>query len=734
MAIKIYGKLDSQALNDKGKPVLGEAKQIELDPSNNIPASNTTVQEAIEDLYKNGGGSSNVKLQSLPSGAQFMSMLDMAQWPRTLLASISNSYTGNEGEMFVMYGGFSADDTPAVIVYKENNVVYTLGEPSEYVIYTAKDNKRSYYWNGTKFIEVPAMTIFNENDKKNYRIWVGTQQQYNDLYNKYEDDIIYFIGSNTGGSEPDEKTYNVYENKIVNCALVSDTPTPIVEGGEYRGRIILNEGCALSDTKITMGKEDITNASGVLEVDPNNSLIYNIHIQEVTSDIYIDAVATVLLKRIDILVTSNENSNLIDLVASLTPKNTSQNVVNWKLVGNATGTAVASYTNVELIPNSTDSLKAQLRIIDPEADGDIVYVQCTSSYNSDISIIREVSITYNDGGGDEPVTPPSDDNTPIDFKDTRVKDILLSNGYGSNGEITKSQAEELVARTGNIFLNNTEIEYFDEYENFTKSTFTFKGCTNLKSVKFPVVEKSTGKITEFGQQFGIVNTGLTAIDIPEGYTIYSNNVTIGGTTYSNGGITQGANITSITFPKSLQQIITIGGQPASGEPYLPNISKIDLWDTQITSLPYRVFNKLRSSDYSTGLTEVRLPSQLTVLDYAGIFYGCHKVNKLEFGPLFEGSASDGAIFTNEDANSVNSSSLELIFHGDVPGTKEGRYFKLGDSRFNLSNNRNKVTKIYVYDDYYENYTTQSEGFFHDYVQMGGTFENMGTAPSIKELQ
>lgn len=692
MAIKIYGKLDSQALNDEGKPILGEAKQIELDPSNNIPSSNTTVQEAIEDLYKNGGGGSNVKLQNLSSGAQFMSMLDMAQWPRTLLASIGTSYTGNEGEMFVMYGGLGDDDLPAVIAYKENNVVYTLGEPSEYVIYTAKDNNRSYYWNGTKFIEVPAITILNVNDNKNYRIWVGTQQEYNDLY-RPEDDVIYFIG--TSHEEPGTTTYyNIDTSGLKHCAI-SPATTQVEAGASYIATLSPDFGYTIDEINITKRGIDITNDEGVC-TEENGQI--HININNVDGNIKIQATAIKPLSKITILNIGQE-SNQVNLKASLTPTDTDQSSVKWYFA-DSNGIETSMYTTISLqfrndaatvtIGEGTDHLTA--------------YVVCESLITPSIKDKIQLRLTYDENsGGDEPEPEPYDGDEVIDFKDPVVKSILLEAGYGNvtvpNG-ITVREARVtpsgLNPRT--LFTldeRKDQITSFDEWEHFDNVRFSVKNCTNLTSVKVPYL-KGVSNQNVFDKSFGLVGTKISTLQIPEGYTSYNMNMN----TFNDGyvGMPSGESFTSITFPKTMESI----DSPIGSGSTLPNITELDLSNTNIVNLCAQAFYSM------TNLTTIKLPDTLKTIDNQTPFFRCKNLSWIEFGRNFEGVSDPSLLLFSDNATSV--ASITLVFHGRyAPNLLSSNI-----SNSNSNSRINKIDKILVHEEFYDYYTSIESGFFYDF--------------------
>lgn len=90
----------------------------------------------------------------------------------------------------------------------------------------------------------------------------------------------------------------------------------------------------------------------------------------------------------------------------------------------------------------------------------------------------------------------------IEFEDPEVLRVLLANGVGTDGGITEEQAAA-VTSISTWFKGNTTIESFDELEKFTSITQlespsyddngAFRGCTNLRTVKFPNSIKQIGR-------------------------------------------------------------------------------------------------------------------------------------------------------------------------------------------------------------------------------------------------
>lgn len=696
MAIKIYGKFAAQGLDSEGKPILADAKEIALEQSNNIPSGKDTVQKAIEDLYKNGGGSTTgaAKLQTLGETNQTIPMLDIQQWPRTLLGSINTTYSPKDGELYVQ-GQFHPDDPLISIGYFEGNTRYTIGEPVKHVVYIASDTNRSYYWDGLKFIEIPAVTIFNLNDKQNYNIWVGTQQDY-DSISTYEDNVIYFIGT-TPGITPTEG-YTISGTLSNGCTLVQNNVT-VAAGDVYNGTLYLDEGYVLDFMKITMSGEDITNDEGVLTKVSDSQ--YNISIQ-VLSNVVIEVRAIVPISSIIILVGTAHN-NKVELTARLLPENTSQRLVTWEPTGNQAGTTVAAWTNATLESNG---LSATINILDG-ADEDQIYVKCSSTFDPSVVRVASVVITHSDE--EEPEDPiEEEDFVPFDTEDAAdhgvVKSILLPYyDTDHDGKISKVEAKVYNSAVRKALLGNTEITSFNCWKYFNTPVFSIKGCSNLQSVEFPVLSNR-----KFSRVFGIKDTGLTSINIPEGYTSYDMTVTGTNSDETTNATLQGDTITEIIFPSSLETLDTaIGGSlDSANTPSLPNLAYIDLSNTKVVSLPKNAFNNLR------GLQTVKLPDVLEVISAAGIFNRCYNLSRIEFGKNFKGTTSV-SLFYNDSSNPPY---LTLVFHGDVPGESQGYQFNVGGNRYKLDNNNevtvNRIGKILVHEEYYDNYKAVQSGFFY----------------------
>lgn len=93
----------------------------------------------------------------------------------------------------------------------------------------------------------------------------------------------------------------------------------------------------------------------------------------------------------------------------------------------------------------------------------------------------------------------------IKFANQAVLDVLLANGVGSDGGITKEQAAA-VTTIGTWFRGNTEIVSFDELEYFTGvktlDQYAFAECTNLASISLANITAIT---------WGYIFSGCTSL-------------------------------------------------------------------------------------------------------------------------------------------------------------------------------------------------------------------------------
>lgn len=99
----------------------------------------TTVENFTQQL----NSVANVKADRDLNG--LISMLKLDQWPRTVIKSMTPGFSSEEGEVYLNTGMMAFD--PVMLYVRVGNTHYTLGEPSEHVVYFARDTKKFCIWN-----------------------------------------------------------------------------------------------------------------------------------------------------------------------------------------------------------------------------------------------------------------------------------------------------------------------------------------------------------------------------------------------------------------------------------------------------------------------------------------------------------------------------------------------------------------------------------------------------------
>ena len=88
-----------------------------------------------------------------------LSMLDLSQWPRCVIKSATPGMSSTQGEVYLMTGMMSFD--PVNLQVLVGNTRYDLGEPSEHVVYFARDTRKFYLWNVSMQEVATCPTIVN---------------------------------------------------------------------------------------------------------------------------------------------------------------------------------------------------------------------------------------------------------------------------------------------------------------------------------------------------------------------------------------------------------------------------------------------------------------------------------------------------------------------------------------------------------------------------------------------
>lgn len=214
---------------------------------------------------------------------------------------------------------------------------------------------------------------------------------------------------------------------------------------------------------------------------------------------------------------------------------------------------------------------------------------------------------------DDPIIISTQTNAPV------MRVLWDKGSYKENTFSASEAADKDDAYFKALFKNNTEIEYFDEWINFTglvnqegnRENGCFQGAINLKHVKIPRSLGSLGISTFQGC------TNLESIEIPD--TVWA----IGGNTYntySSGTFNGCSSLTSIYIPDSVTQCGRSSFANCTNLEYIrwssncpfdyqnryysypgpfqncTHLSTIDNFDNNITNLCYGAFNNCISLD------------------------------------------------------------------------------------------------------------------------------------------
>ena len=254
----------------------------------------------------------------------------------------------------------------------------------------------------------------------------------------------------------------------------------------------------------------------------------------------------------------------------------------------------------------------------------------------------------------------------IYFEDDRVKQCLLTGFWnGSKENITYDDAADVTSnnftKDQSILMgtaNNPKIKYFNEWQYFLKAQLGVANQSELISVKLPYLPASNGV---FRRVFNLLKTGLTKLEIPEGYS----EINFNG---SQGNPPSGI-FTEIKFPTSLQSITSSFGSfyPAAETDgqlvgRLQYVTELDFSNTKLNSLCASVFT------YLTSLTTVKFPDSLERISNIYTFIECRNISRIEFGTEFKGVYNDnGATYSLFKENLPNRL-VTYVFHSDTPPT------------------------------------------------------------------
>lgn len=106
----------------------------------NLYNSNSTYQqEVFQQLQDLDGAKADLTLNGV------VSMLDLAQWPRNIIKSMTPGMSSVQGEVYLSAGMTVHDPIEMQVLI--GNTRYPLGQPNEHTIYLARDTMKFCVWN-----------------------------------------------------------------------------------------------------------------------------------------------------------------------------------------------------------------------------------------------------------------------------------------------------------------------------------------------------------------------------------------------------------------------------------------------------------------------------------------------------------------------------------------------------------------------------------------------------------
>ena len=350
-----------------------------------------------------------------------------------------------------------------------------------------------------------------------------------------------------------------------------------------------------------------------------------------------------------------------------------------KVVDGNNETSIANTIQLATIHNGVEQDNVEYSVTCPnvrsvDLEGNETTLPAVTVDEADSSRLKfkvpcEITVTCTVGGAtySKSFQIERQDYDNIWFEDSRVKKYLINgiNSLSAKTEITYSDAYSAANNSStndkNILAGKKDIKYFNEWQYFKKAQFYVKNCSNLASVVLPVRVDSKGEpISVFTGIFGLYNTALTSLDIPEGYTEYKI------TDNTTDGIPTG-NFTSINFPSSMQSIATSLGLTYSVDGQivarLGSVTELDLSNTRITELCERAFQNMNE------LTTVKFPNSFTFIKNSRTFKDCSKLSRVEFGTGFTGiNANANGNLYGFIAGSGSKTEVTYVFHSNTPPT------------------------------------------------------------------
>lgn len=529
-----------------------------------------------------------------------------------------------------------------------------------------------------------AITIYNTQDRKYYKIWVGTQEEFANVV--MESDVIYFIGETNGDTPPPTPSNYcsvTYQYNPAGIATSSNPATSVFLGSTYEAQLYPASGGILDVVTIFMEDEEgnVGNFTDSYNQDNNT-----IHIDNVTGKIAITVNGRIPLTKIEVsYIPSPTPSNRYKFQAILTPRNTTDSGLQWYIPPESENefTIVAVEEDI-MILEATDA-----------ADDSSVTVRCYYPSNPDLEVVPYTleHITYIQETAPGDSGPDPDD--VITFEDPLVEGAICA--LIGKSSITYGEAETHFdsAKDVEVFKDVAQsITTFKEWQWFKKAAFKVTNCVNLTEVTLPKIDN----VAYFDSRFGIANTGIEEIVVPDGYTYYGKSQ---GNAEYTGQPVIGSSIRKITLCKDIAEIqkrfINSSGD-------LPNLEEIDMSLCNITT----IVNTSTTGNLCTSLPSlevVKLPDILeTISGYC--FKNCTNLKRVEFGESFTSTGTTG-IFADTTNSTVSNDYTVLVFKGSQPPSQ----FTLKKAGGTPSYQRK--FKILAYAEYLSDYEAAFANFTED---------------------
>jgi hypothetical protein len=428
----------------------------------NLLGTKANDNAVVKSISVNGGvaqtpdnGNVNIEVQGGEQGkSAYQSYLDTtSDSPKKSEAEWVASLRGNDGV---------ASGDEVVVVHDTN------GEPSNLeqgqVAVLGADL-------GVAIGKVFNVNTQDENNASPYRLWVGTQQQLDNL-DEYEDDVIYLVGTVPVVAQKFNVTFN-----LTNTNVPSNTPTKAKEGAAFSVTVSPDNGYTIDSATGTM-------AGGTLTKTENQNGTVTFSTQSVTGAITITSVATLHISSIAISQGARVGNN-IPLTAEVSPANADNVTLEWSIDNtndfNITdnGNGTATLTVREGADNASVTVTCQdTNTASGTAQGTL---QLTGLSYEDTPIpttaITGITASRTSANtlGLTLVKTPASSNSAINYSLANVPKVMR---LDSNGDPTYQDAATINSSTGEITYKAAAVYYAydsvnDEYNYIPASGYDF---------------------------------------------------------------------------------------------------------------------------------------------------------------------------------------------------------------------------------------------------------------------